>query len=506
MIYSLVKESVTKEEDPFVHFEGEALRYSEVLQRADGFAQHLVSLGINARDRVAWLGTNHPHFIVSLLACSKLNVTFVPLNYRGKYAELQQMVEDSGARVIVSERRYRELADDLNTHCRTIEQVISAEEVYVGQEPLAVTQGANDDLAYLIFTSGTTSQPKPVMITSKTIANFLSVYPNADSIGKTVSLLHAPNFHIAGLLNALLSLVGTNHIAMLRQFDARQWLQAVEDVNVTKTFLAPTMMKLITDTLQERQYDLSSLQSIVYGSAKAQLPVLEAFMNGLPEQTAVTHVYGMTETLSTITLLGSDVHDEHRKRPTEQTKRRIQSVGKPLPDVEIQIWDSEGQVLPANEVGTVVARTSRTMQGYYNRPEATAKALQGGWYVSSDAGYLDEEGYLYVEGRLDDMIIRGGENIAPNEIEEVLLLHEGVYDVSVVPRVSETWGQEIVAVIVPSHAKNTYSEKELQEHVRQHLSSFKVPSACHFVDELPRNATGKILKQPLIKAVENLKM
>lgn len=371
-----------------------------MLRRADGFARHLASLGINARDRVAWLGTNHPHFIVSLLACSKLNVTFVPLNYRGKYAELQQMVEDSGAKIIVSERRYRELADDLNTHCRTIEQVVSAEEVYVGQEPLAVTQGANDDLAYLIFTSGTTSQPKPVMITNKTIANFLRVYPNADSIGKTVSLLHAPNFHIAGLLNALLSLVGTNHIAMLRQFNARQWLQAVEDVNVTKTFLAPTMMKLITDTLQERQYDLSSLQSIVYGSAKAQLPVLEAFMNGLPEQTAVTHVYGMTETLSTITLLGSDVHDEHRKRPTEQTKRRIQSVGKPLPDVEIQIWDPEGQVLPAYEVGTVVARTSRTMQGYYNRPEATAKALQGGWYVSSDAGYLDEEGYLYVEGLL----------------------------------------------------------------------------------------------------------
>lgn len=287
-------------------------------------------------------------------------------------------------------------------------------------------------------------------------------------------------------------------VLLVEHLEAEEWLRTVEREKVTHAFLVPTMLKRIIDHPRFQNTDLSSLQSISYGAAPMPLPVIRRAIELFPSQIEFSNAYGMTETTSTVTILGPEDH-RLTGSPEEIEKKiqRLSSVGRPLPGVEIKILDDEGRAVEAGVIGHVYIRTGKAMKGYWNRPDDSSKTLVDGWVNTQDMGWLDEDGYLFLVGRNSDMIIRGGENISPQEVEDVLLEHPEVAEVAVIGVPSLEWGEEVMAVVVPT---NPFSPPEIQElllHCTKRLASFKRPSKVVFVNDLPRTSTGKVKKKEL---------
>jgi acyl-CoA synthetase (AMP-forming)/AMP-acid ligase II len=257
------------------------------------------------------------------------------------------------------------------------------------------------------------------------------------------------------------------------------------------------MMKRLLDHPEFAVTDLSSLQVLSYGAAPMPLSVVRRAIESFPSETQFINAFGQTETTSTVSMLGPE---DHRLRGTpeeiERKLQRLSSIGRPLPDVEIAIMDDSGNILPAGEIGEVAVRCERTMSGYYGEDEATHTTIRDGWLHTRDLGWQDEDGYIFLAGRQSDMIIRGGENVAPAEIETVLLAHDAVEDVAVIGLPDEEWGERIAAVVVPRTGRNV-SADELIEFVHDRLASFKRPEQIFFTDALPHSALGKLLRREL---------
>ena len=285
---------------------------------------------------------------------------------------------------------------------------------------------------------------------------------------------------------------------MMRQFEVKEWMETVQREHATRAMLVPTMLKMIIDAPDFKQYNLESLKVITYGAAPMPFEVIKRAIKEMPGVNFI-NAFGQTETASTITTLGPEDHviEGTEEEQEKKLKRLASSIGRPLPDVEIKIVGDDENPLPAFEVGEIMAKGPRVMTGYWGDEEKTAQVItKEGWLRTGDKGWMDEEGYIYLAGRSDDMIIRGGENISPEEVENVLYSHPSIEEASVIGVPDPEWGQQPKAVVVLKKGEHA-GAAEIMEFCRSKLAGFKRPRSVVFVDSLPRNAMGKVLRKKL---------
>jgi acyl-CoA synthetase (AMP-forming)/AMP-acid ligase II len=350
----------------------------------------------------------------------------------------------------------------------------------------------------LLYTSGTTALPKGVVLTYLALSVYVTntVEP-ANPETHDVLLLSVPVYHVAGVTAIISSIWGGRTLVVLPQFEPHVWLEAVHKERVTHSFVVPTMLKRVMDEPDFDRYDLSSLQLLAYGAAPMPYEVVRKAVGVF--KCGLMNAYGQTESTSTLTYLGPE---DHRIEGTEEEKlkrlERLKSVGRAMEDVTVAIMDPTGNLLPPGQEGEIVAQGARLMTGYWKRDEETAQALVDGWLHTGDVGWMDDEGYLFITGRTKDLIIRGGENISPGEIEAVLEQHPKIAEAVVIGVPDVEWGEEVKAIVVLKPGE-TATADEIVQYAKSRLASFKAPKHVAFAQELPRNYLGKVLKTDLRK-------
>ena len=483
--------------------------YGQMQGRVRRLAAAFQARGVSRGESVAVLATNSHHYLECYYATAAVGATFVPLNYRAKLHELDHMIERARPRLLVYADRYAGLLDQLAGKLPSELSRVSLESRGGAAEHIEdlIDSGSEDgedaeveesDTSVLMYTSGTTSLPKGVMLTfGDFTAYVVGTVEMADGEPKGTQLLCVPLYHIAGATSIMTSIWAGRRLVLLPQFDVAEWLAAVERERVTHAFVVPTMLKQILDHERFGRSDLSSLTNLSYGGAPMPFPVIRRALECFPSSCGFVNAFGQTETTSTLTVLGPDDHrltgDPARD---EIVLKRLRSIGHPLPDVEIEVRDDGGRSLPPGEIGEIMVRTPRVMKGYAGSVDGGAQLEPDGYLHTRDLGYIDEEGYVFLVGRKDDMIIRGGENIAPAEVEAILQSHAAVDEVAVFGLPSVEWGQIVAAAVVVRPGATTTAE-ELSEHCRARLASFKKPELIRIVPELPRNPLGKILRKEL---------
>jgi acyl-CoA synthetase (AMP-forming)/AMP-acid ligase II len=488
-----------------VDVDGRQVSYSELRANMSQAAGMLKGLGVSAGDRVGLLATNRVGYLEVLFGALTLGATVVPMNYRAGKDEAAHLLADSGTTVLVTEQRYTDLVDSVRPP--TLQHVLlfggDYETARDAAEPEELIEDVDDDaLATLLYTSGTTSLPKGVMLKHGALTGYvMGTNECADGEDHGRTLLAAPLYHVAGLTSSMIALYSGRVVVMLSQFDAGDWLEAVKTHKVTHAFLVPTMLARLLDHPGLADADLSTLEGVTYGAAPMPPSVIRRAIDVFPRSVAFSQAYGQTETTATVAVLDPDDHRIWDGSPEEQEVklRRLRSVGKVLDDVELMICDSDGHALGADEPGEVWLRTFRAMDGYWGNPEKTRVTVDGdGWVHTGDLGYLDADGYLFLSGRSGDMIIRGGENIAPEEVEAVLYEHPDVVEAAVIGVPDETWGERVVAAVV---LREGSSVDAVAAHAKEHLASFKRPEEILLFDELPRTSTGKLVRRNLLPLV-----
>jgi acyl-CoA synthetase (AMP-forming)/AMP-acid ligase II len=437
---------------------------------------------------VSVLDSSSPAVPIALMGAAIAGMPYVPLNYRLTPEQLNALIERITPLYLIAGDA-AELAPALTTVVGReafLEATLrgTAAEVVWADDPAAV--------AVQLFTSGTTGQPKAAILRNEHLVSYiLSTVEFMGAEEHEATLVSVPPYHIAGIAAVMSSLYACRRIVQLPDFGAAAWLDLCEREQVTNAFVVPTMLSRVIDHLQtiEHEPQLTKLRALAYGGGKMPVKVIERALELFPE-VDFTNAYGLTETSSTISLLDPDDHRQAIASSDPATRGRLGSVGKPLPSVEIEIRNEAGEALAANQPGEIYVRGSQVSGEYLER-----NALgEDGWFPTRDAGMLDTHGYLYLSGRADDVIVRGGENISPAEVEDVLLTHDCVADAAVVGIPSDEWGETVAAAIVLRPAMDA-SAHELQHLVKTTLRSSRVPEAILFQSELPYNETGKLLRR-----------
>jgi acyl-CoA synthetase (AMP-forming)/AMP-acid ligase II len=473
-----------------------ALTYAELDDRSNRLAQVLLSAGVRTGDRVAHLDRTAPEVVELLFATGKIGAVTVPLNWRLAGAELQTIVADAGCAVLIAGPGYREVAREIAAAVPRRVEVIETGEDYEGRleshsgDDPGHRGGAND-VAVQMYTSGTTGLPKGVLTTQRNLA---AAYLSADVWSfdsRSISLTPLPMFHIGGIGWAYLGLVNGATTILVSEFDAVEVIDQLERERVTNAVFVPTILQMLAAVPGAAERDFSSLRSIAYGASPITTPVLRAALRTF--RCPLFGVYGLTETTGGVVQLRPEDHDADGAR-----QHLLRSAGRPLPWVEMRIADPVGGLdCGVDQVGEVWLRAPNVMAGYYNRPTETAAALTpDGWLRTGDGGYRDEDGYLFLTDRIKDMIVSGGENIYPVEVEEVLAQHPGVGDVAVIGVPDERWGETVMALVVLA-PDAVLDSGELVAFARERLAGYKLPRSVEFVAELPRSAAGKVLKREL---------
>jgi acyl-CoA synthetase (AMP-forming)/AMP-acid ligase II len=355
-----------------------------------------------------------------------------------------------------------------------------------------------DDVAIVLFTSGTTSKPKAVELSHANLTSYITGTVEFDSADSDdAALICVPPYHIAGVNAAMSNLYAGRKMVYLKNFEAREWVRLVADEKVTTATVVPTMLDRIVTELQREPVEMPALRNLAYGGSKVGLPLVRRALELLPG-VGFVNAYGLTETSSTIAVLTPDDHRAAQSAADVTVVKRLGSVGRPVPGIELEIRDDEGKVLAAGETGELFVRGEQ-VSGRYTGIGSVLD--ENGWFPTKDIAMLDDEGFLFIGGRSDDTIIRGGENIAPAELEEVLVEHPAVRDVAVVGVEDAQWGQAIVAVVVPRPGAEPDAE-ELREHVRKSLRGSRTPDRVVFRDELPTTPTGKVLRREIIEGLQ----
>jgi acyl-CoA synthetase (AMP-forming)/AMP-acid ligase II len=441
---------------------------------------------LDGASTLAYVGTNGLAFPVGVFAAAAAGVPFAPLNYRladDQLLELAERLDDP--MVVVEGERAALLADH---GLRVIDAGSFVEAATAGTTAGEVPADA-DGTAVLLFTSGTTAAPKAAVLRHRHLTSYVVgtvEFGGADP--DDAVLVSVPPYHVAAVANLLSNLYGGRRVVYLPQFDAEDWVRAVRAEGITHAMVVPTMLARIVEVLERDGTDLPTLRALSYGGARTPSTLVQRTMAALPD-TDLTNAYGLTETASTIAVLGPDDHRAARDGdPTAVT--RLASAGRVLPTVEVEVRSPTGPV-PAGEVGEIWVRGEQVSGEYEGQP---ASVDDDAWFATRDRGWLDDDGYLFVEGRADDTIIRGGENIAPAEVEEVLLGHPAIEQCAVVGLPDEEWGQRIAAVVV-RRAGAELDADEVRAFAREALRSSKAPDVVEFRDELPYTETGKLLRR-----------
>jgi len=478
-------------------FEGETTTYGEMAARAAALAAGLHERGVGRGDVVGLLSYNCPEFLETLFAANYLGAIAMPINWRLAAPEVRYILEHSEARALVCDEALVATADDATKGMDgTLLRACVAPAAPAGWTALADLRGdpgavapvlaSGDAVHRLMYTSGTTGHPKGVMLTHanlawKNLAHIVEFGFTGDDLG----LACGPLYHVGALDLTTTSLIAAGATVIVhRAFDAAAVVDELERSRVTTVWLAPAMVNAIMALPDVELRDLSSVRVVINGGEKMPIPLIERIQRTFPSAW-FADAYGLTETVSGDTFLDRD-----------SIITKLGSVGRPCLHLELDIWDEDGRSVAAGERGEIVLRGPKVFTGYWRDPDATAKAFAGGWFHTGDIGVRDEDGYLYIVDRVKDMIVSGGENIAGSEVERVLYEHEAVVEVAVVGRPDERWGEVPVAFVVV-RAGAVVTPEELVEHCRANLATFKVPKDVTFIDALPRNPSGKVLKREL---------
>ena len=467
--------------------------YAELLAAAHGAADLIRTSGAG---HVALLDESSEAAVIALFGAGLAGVPYCPLNYRLADADLGALLgRIAPALVIGDEARVERLSCAVKNLPQSREHFTQAARAAGPSAPEAAAD-RSDDVAVQLFTSGTTAAPKAAILRHSNLVSYIlgSVeFASADE--DEAVLVSVPPYHIAGIAAQLSSIYALRRIVMLPHFAPEAWLGLVAAEGVTNAFVVPTMLGRIIEAMDKGvPATTSTLRSVAYGGGKMPLELIRRALDLWP-QTGFTNAYGLTETSSTVALLGPDEHREAHASSDPAVRARLGSVGRPLPTIELEIRGEHGRALPAGEAGEIHVRGDQVSGEYRERSALDAE----GWFPTRDAGYLDEEGYLFLAGRADDVIVRGGENISPGEIEDVLVTHPAVADAAAVAVPSLEWGEAVGVAVVVRPGQNQPPEAELKELIRARLRSSRVPEAVMFVGHLPYNEMGKLLRREVKK-------
>ena len=481
--------------------------YADLQARVYRLAHAFKALQVGKGRNVGVMAVNSTAFIELFHATATVGATFVPLNYRAKPEELTYMINTAEVNVLFISERYHPLLQEIRSSIPGVEHVYAldfqSDDISTlqdlrdqGSDDPIFPETDDDDPSLVIYTSGTTALPKGVVLTHKAISAFvLNTQGPADPAGEQeINLVSVPLFHIAGATQMIGPIFSGRKLAILPQFDPAAWLATVERERVTHAFVVPTMLKRLMDIDDFDSYDISSLVNITYGAAPMPFEIVRQAIDVF--DCGLMNAYGQTEATGSMTFLGPDDHRlDGTPEENELKLKRLRSVGSPMPDIEVGILGPSGDELPAGEPGEICIAGERIMREYQGRAEETSDAIQGKWLHTGDIGYMDDDNYLFITGRLKDLIIRGGENIAPAEIEQVLEEHPAIREAAVVGMPDVEWGETVLAIVVGTGVEA--SQDQLTEFVKSHLASYKAPARYEWVDELPRNHMGKVLKNDL---------
>ena len=471
--------------------------YDEINRRANRICNAILSLGLEKGDRVAVLAYNGHQFLESFFGPAKAGLVIMPLNWRLTAEELSFILKDGGAKAIIFDVDFAAVIEQIQAQGEagstldhwieigqgSAEFAIPYESLLAEQSDQEPTDKADkDDNLFIMYTSGTTGLPKGVVHTHETVLwGVLTGANTSDGRFSDKYLLILPLFHVGALQPMITCLYGGNTLVILRNFDPVQTWVMIEQEKITTCLAVPAMLNFMLAVPEFEKYDWSTLRWIMSGAAPLPVSTIHAYQDLGIE---IHQVYGLTETGGPACLIGPD-----------DAMRKIGSTGKAFFHTKVRVVDEDGNDLPAGEAGEIIVKGGHIMKEYWNRPDATAETITDGWLSTGDIAVQDEEGFITIQDRIKDMIISGGENVYPAEVEAVLLQHPGVADAAVIGQDSEKWGESPFAIVVKKSSDLTV--EDVLSHCNEKLARFKLPKGVAFVDVIPRNPSGKILKRVL---------
>ncbi len=473
-------------------FEGKRFTYEGMLDRTLRCAQALLHLGVKPGERVAVLSGNHYAYMELYYAVPHIGAVLTTINYRLQPSEVEYILNDCGARVLFVEDRFFGLVEPVLNKTK-VEKIIVIGEVKSGhndyesfiqnaQPKIANIPRDTDDVCFQLYTSGTTGNPKGAMTMHKNwIFDCIGCSLSVGLTNKDRYLIAPPLYHAAAGVASVFCMLNATQIVLMKDFIPDLVPVLIEKEKCTRALLVPVMINFVLHSPEVKKRDMSSLVAIIYGAS----PITEAVLHAAEEtfKCDFWQAFGQTESVAVVSLLA----------PEDHTGERLRSCGREIAFCEIKIVDDDDNELPVGEVGEIIARGPMVMKGYYNLPEETARALKNGWLHTGDMGCKNEEGFIYIKDRKKDMIISGGENIYPAEVENAVAKHPAVLECAVIGVPDEKWGEKVMAIVVKKPGQNV-TQDELIEFCKKNLAHYKCPQQAAFIDMLPRNPSGKVLK------------
>ncbi|WP_428683270.1 fatty acid--CoA ligase [Sphingopyxis sp.] len=470
--------------------------YADLEERTARVATALLAAGLEKGDRIAWIGKNSDLYFTLFFGAARVGVVMAPIGWRLSPTEWAYIVNDTRAKIVFTGPGFEGAAEQLAGRLEHGPRIVNAAETRAlidSTRRAAFTPSGHDDAVLQLYTSGTTGNPKGAVLSNRNLFA-LRKHSNEADMPYTkwdddeAVLVAMPCAHIGGTGLGIMALAAGLPGVILAEFNPDGVFDAVEHHGVTRFFIVPAALQMLLLHPRCASVDYSRLKYILYGAAPIPLELLRQCIKMFGAD--FIQAYGMTETTGTICMLPPEDHDP-------EGNARMRSAGKALPGVEIVILGPDGQSVPTGEVGEVVTRSSNNMLGYWNLPEATAKTMTGeGWIHTGDAGYLDADGYLFIHDRMKDMIITGGENVYPAEVESAIFGHPAVQEVAVIGIPDKKWGETVKAVVVAKPG-TSIEEADIIAWARDRIAAFKAPRSVDVIEALPRNASGKILRKDL---------
>jgi acyl-CoA synthetase (AMP-forming)/AMP-acid ligase II len=483
-------------------FEGRETTFAQLDKYASQVANGLIAEGVKPQGRVGYMGKNSDIYFEMTMGSYKANAVVVGVNWRLAGPEVEYVVNDAHCEVLFVTSEFYGLIEKCLPNMKSVRKLIAIDGGHASWESFAAwrdrqkTDDPNlavkmDDTAIQLYTSGTTGHPKGVELTN---ANYFGVFealsndPNSGLNWNAgdVTMVCMPVFHVAGVNIGVLSIAQGCKGVVLKDIDPTKILQLIEQYKINHAFFVPAVILFLTQHPLAKTTNFKSLQNISYGAS----PIAEDLLVKAKDVFGCkfSQLFGLTETSGAGTWLAPEDHDP--------AKKKLRSCGKPLPGLQLRIVDGAGKDVPVGDVGEIILKGPTIMKGYWNKPEATAKSIVNGWFYTGDAGYLDKDGFVFIHDRVKDMIVSGGENIYPAEVENAVFGHPAVADVAVIGVPDEKWGEAVKAMVVLKPGAEATSA-DIIGWARDRIAGYKLPKSVDFIQALPRNPSGKILRREL---------